>query len=242
MKCYWLSKKENKNFLWFKPKKRDLIVFFAGWSFDYKAFSNNSENYDILIIYDYNDLTIPDELKNLNTENYKNKYLISWSMGVYIAYKFRKLFQDFNRRIAINGTTTPVDDEYGIPVKMFELTLKHAAKGLEGKFYQNVFNNTEDLELFNITPIERSIENRVSELENLYNLIKNENEDSHCPFYDYAIVGDADKIIPPKNQIASHKKNNVPTIELECGHFPFYTFLWKDYINVDRIQEYKKTI
>ena len=136
----------------------------------------------------------------------------------------RKYFNDFDYKLAINGTVLPVDNEYGIPVKSFELTLRHAVKGLEGKFYQNLFNKSEEYERYIKSSVQRSIENRVSELENLYDLIKNNKNIEYEKFYDMAIVSDFDKIIPPKNQSACHDKNNIPTITLPFGHFPFYSF------------------
>ncbi len=219
MKCHWLNKQNNKN----------LIVFFAGWSFDPAPFcSLDCAEYDVLMIFDYNDLTIPDELKNFSS--YNKKFLISWSMGVFTAYLLKDLFKTFDYKIAVNGTVTPVDDKFGIPVKMFELTLKHAQKGLEGKFYRNVFNSDEDFEKYSQNPVQRSIENRVSELQHLYELIKN-TEISYEKFYDCALVSDFDKIIPPKNQAASHIKNNVPVKTLPYGHFPFYKFAaWEEII------------
>ena len=78
-------------------------------------------------------------------------------------------------------------------------------KGLEGKFYQNVFLNEKEFERYSKNPVQRPIDNRVSELENLYDLIKNTNIE-YGKFYDFAIVSDFDKIIPPKNQINSHEK------------------------------------
>jgi hypothetical protein len=114
---------------------------------------------------------------------------------------------------------------------MFELTLKHAQKGLEGKFYQNLFQTEEEYQQYTNSPIQRSIENRVSELENLYTLIKNENSLDSVGFYDLAIVSDYDKIIPPKNQIECHKKNSTPVITVPYGHFPYYHFSsWKELI------------
>lgn len=220
MKCCQLNKQNNKN----------LIVFFAGWSFDEKPFGKLvCGGFDILFIYDYNELNLPKELENL--QNYEHKYLLAWSMGVFVAYEFRKLFEDFDYKIAINGTITPVDNEFGIPVKMFELTLKHAAIGLAGKFYQNVFKNSEEFEMYSKSQVQRTIENRVSELENLYNIIKMKDYKKAESFYDCAIVSDFDKIIPPKNQIASHQKNNEPIITLPFGHFPFYNFTsWSEII------------
>ena len=49
MKCCQLNKQNNKN----------LIVFFAGWSFDEKPFGNLvCDGFDILFIYDYNELNL----------------------------------------------------------------------------------------------------------------------------------------------------------------------------------------
>lgn len=225
MKCCWLNKQDNEN----------LIVFFAGWSFDSNPFQNLSvQNYDILFVYDYNNLELPQELNLLN--NYKNKYLITWSMGVFVAYLFRNLFNDFAKKIAINGTVTPVDNEFGIPIKMFELTLKHAQIGLRGKFYQNVFKTEDEYNLYSLNSVKRSIENRVSELENLYSFIKNNHNSDYEKFYDIAFVSDFDKIIPPKNQIKSHEKNNVQIINLPFGHFPFYNFSsWSEILKCNQI-------
>lgn len=223
MKSCWLNKQNNKN----------LIVFFAGWSFDENPFKGfEFDESDVLFVYDYNELTMPEDLANI--KGYENKTLIAWSMGVFTAYLLKDLFADFNHKIAVNGTVTPVDNDFGIPVKMFELTLKHAEKGLEGKFYQNVFLNEKEFERYSKNPVQRPIDNRVSELENLYDLIKNTNIE-YGKFYDFAIVSDFDKIIPPKNQINSHEKNNTPVVTLKSGHFPFYNFSnLKEIINVYR--------
>jgi hypothetical protein len=83
--------------------------------------------------------------------------------------------------------------------------------------------------------VQRSIENRVTELENLYSLIKIKNGIDYEKFYDFAIVSEFDKIIPPKNQLASHKKNNVKTVVLPYGHSPFFNFLsWENITNANK--------
>ena len=129
MKSCWLSQNNSSN----------LIVFFAGWSFDETPFKTLScEGFDVLFIYDYNEISELEILKNIS-EKYEQKFLITWSMGVFVAAYLRKYFENFDKKIAINGTITPVDNEFGIPVKMFELTLKHASVGLGGKFYKNVY-------------------------------------------------------------------------------------------------------
>ena len=207
MQYHWLNKKNNDN----------LIVFFAGWSFDYFPFGFlDCKNNDVLVVYDYNEITeLPD------FKDYKHKTLIAWSMGVYIAYLLKDNFSNFDKRIAVNGTVYPVDDNYGIPHKTFDLTLKYAQIGLEGKFYKNVFNNDVLYERYTKNPVQRTIENRVSELHKLNKMIQSANTEYEGEFYNKAIVGNNDKIIPTKNQLAFWKEK-AKTVD--CGHFPFYNY------------------
>lgn len=214
MQFHWLNKQNNSK----------LIVFFAGWSFDYRPFEFlKCGNYDVLCIYDYNEIS---ELPRL--ENYSTKYLISWSMGVFIAYKLRNSLPAFDKKTAINGTVYPVDDEFGIPKKVFLLTLRSAKAGLEGKFYQNVFDETGEYEKYCKNPAERSIENQVSELNNLYGLIK-ETDEKYEKYYDNAIISLRDKIIPAKNQIKFWDDFDTLYKTVESGHFPYYNYkCWED--------------
>lgn len=224
MKFCWLSQNNSSN----------LIVFFAGWSFDETPFKTlKCDGFDVLFVYDYNEISELEILKNIS-EKYEHKILICWSMGVFVAASLRKYFENFDKKFAINGTVTPVDNEFGIPVKMFELTLKHASVGLGGKFYKNVYKTEEELEKYSQNPVKRTIEDRVSELENLYEFIKS-HEVNGENFYDFAVVSEFDKIIPPKNQIASHTKFDVPIKTIECGHSPFFGFSeWREIVELCR--------
>jgi len=209
MKHCWLNKSCNKN----------LIVFFAGWSFDEHPFKFLAfGDFDIVVFYDYSDLSINEAL-----DGYENYYFVGWSMGVYIGALLRKKLPLFKRVIAFNGTSMPIDNEYGIPERTFELTLKFAQEGLKGKFYQNVFFDEEQLNRYWQNPVQRKIENRVEELHSLKSLI-NANVSDANGFYDVAYVAKNDKIIPPKNQIRAWEKLGVKVFELEDGHFPFYNF------------------
>ena len=148
-------------------------------------------------------------------------------MGVFNAYLLKDNLPKFNKKIAINGTPLPVDDKYGIPTKPFLLTLRHAKTGLEGKFYQNIFDKPEEFEKYTKTPVTRSIENRENELKSLYTQIKNTTI-NYVHFYDKAYISKFDKIIPTKNQI-NFWQNNAKIEILESGHFPYYNFKsWKE--------------
>lgn len=228
MQYHWLNKQNNDK----------LIIFFAGWSFDYKPFEFlNCEDYDVLMVFDYNlchceesvNSTSQSHYNEITTQtlfarndilNYKQYYLIAWSMGVFTAYQLRNELPKFDEKIAINGTPFPVDDEFGIPQKPFLLTLRHAKTGLEGKFYQNIFNSEDEFKRYMKNPVGRSIESRVEELKSLYDRIKI-TEKIYEPFYDRAIVSSNDKIIPTKNQLNFwQSKAEI----IESGHFPFYKF------------------
>ena len=143
-------------------------------------------------------------------------------MGVFVGYLLRDLFRNFDKKIAINGTAYPVSDTSGIPQKPFLLTLRHAKTGLEGKFYQNIFDKQEEFDRYLKNPVQRSIENRENELKALYNRIREE-QFEYEKFYDFALIGNNDKIIPTKNQI-NFWQNSAPFKILESGHFPFYNF------------------
>jgi len=237
MQFHWLN----------KQNKEKLIIFFAGWSFDYKPFEFlDCEDFDVLTVYDYNSLklseTVPGSRLDLAVQHANNHptsqslkpstdinslftskkecYLIAWSMGVFTAYLLKDQLPAFSKKIAVNGTPYPVDDEFGIPQKPFLLTLRHAKTGLEGKFYQNIFKNPEEYERYTKTPVGRTIENRVSELYSLYEKIKN-TDFIYEPYYDKAIVSSHDRIIPPKNQMNFWKEKAEI---IESGHFPFYNF------------------
>lgn len=218
MQSHWLNKQNNDK----------LIIFFAGWSFDFKPFEFlDCEEFDVLMVYDYNNFDLPE------IPQYKEYYLIAWSMGVFMVYQMREYLPKFTKKLAINGTTFPVNDEYGIPQKPFLLTLRHAKTGLEGKFYQNIFDKPEEFDRYKTTPVERSIENREEELKALYAKIKEKTEilNQHDKFsnefndaiayYDKALVSSNDKIIPTKNQL-NFWQNKAEIIE--SGHFPYYNF------------------
>jgi len=226
MQYHWINKENNDN----------LIIFFCGWSFDFKPFERlDCENNDVIVVYDYSDIAdvFDNKTKNILSGNkdYKNYRLITWSMGVYTAYLLKDFIPDFDCKIAINGTPYPVNDDFGIPIKTFDLTLKYVETGLQGKFQKNLFKRAEDFEEYLKNPVQRTIENQKNELEALNKFIKNHNI-NYEKFYDYAIISDTDKIIPSRNQINCWQKSDTPIVSLDNGHFPFMEFKsWEDIIN-----------
>lgn len=196
MEYKWLNKKNNSK----------LIVFYNGWGMDENIVTHlEFDEYDVLMFYDYNSLKTDFDFSIL--EKYTDKYLIAWSMGVMIATLFDI---NYKSKTAINGTLNPIDDNFGIPTRIYNLTIKNFSSESAEKFVNNMF-----LKSTILPKINRKFENIKSELQALLNYQANQNFK-----YDRVIISSDDKIIPTKNQIAFWRMS--PNIE--SGHSPFYSF------------------
>lgn len=216
MQYYWLNDRNKEN-------RKKLIIFFCGWSFDNYPFKTlDCGDYDILMFYDYKNHNIPIEIPQ-----YEEYYLVTWSMGVYIAYLLKDMLPDFKLKIAIDGTPFPIHNELGIPERTFELTLRNVDTGLQGKFQRNLFKEEKDYEKYLQNPVQRKIPEQAQELRDLKDFISKA-DISYEKYYDRAIISETDKIVPTKNQVNCWK-NRASVIMIDSGHFPFYSFNgWDD--------------
>lgn len=195
MEYEWLNRKNNK----------ELIVFFNGWGMDGSVVSHlDCTNYDVLMFYDYNTLDADFDFRIL--DNYEKRYLIAWSMGVMTATLFDI---KYNFSVAVNGTLKPIDNKFGIPERIYDLTIKgFSPKGAE-KFIKNMF----DKEV--VLSVKRDFENQKSELIALKTYSANSDFK-----YSKVLISDNDKIIPTKNQCAYWNTNS----NISSGHCPFFLF------------------
>ena len=193
MKYKWLNKRNNQK----------LIIFFNGWGMDEAVVAHlDFCDFDVLMFYDYCSLDTDFDFDKLS--DYSQKYLIAWSMGVMIGTLFDI---KYDRKTAINGTLKPIDDKFGIPVRIYNFTLKGFSEAGAEKFIKNMFK-----ENCNLPKINRNFEEQKSELEALTHYQAN------IDFkYDKVIIASEDKIIPTKNQVAFW--NLEPN--LDSGHAPF---------------------
>lgn len=191
MEYKWLNKKNNKK----------LIIFFNGWGMDENVVKHlEPGDYDVIMFYDYNSLGC-----DISLDNYSEKFLVAWSMGVMVATLFDI---EYKTKTAINGTLKPIDDNFGIPVRVYDLTLNHLNPV---KFMKNMYDNVDD-----IPTISRDFENQKSELA----VLKTYKADESFK-YDRVIISDSDKIIPTKNQVKFWKKE--PNIQGAHCIFPYFS-------------------
>ena len=202
MKYKWLNKKNSEK----------LIIFFNGWGMDDFVVSKlDCEDYDVIVFYDYNDLSL-----DINLSDYKEKHLIAWSMGVMIATLFD--FGEVKSSVAIAGTPYPIHNEYGIPERIYNLTIKGFSEKSAAKFMERMFTESPQWNKFS----DRTTESQKSELVKMLEYKPNENF-----VYSKVIIPDNDLIIPTKNQVNYWSKyigNKLYLERINSGHCPFLLF------------------
>ena len=189
----------------FKENNDKLIIFFNGWGMDDKIVSHlNRKDFDLLVLYDYRDLDIdfPD------IKHYSEKYLVAWSMGVMVSTLFE--FDNIKKYIAINGTPKAIDNKYGIPERIYKLTVRGFNPNSCKKFMERMFTTMPPIDSFS----DRTFESQKEELENLMGL------QGKIVSFDKQIVSDNDNIIPTKNQLNYWKNPEI----INSGHCPFFEY------------------
>ena len=187
----------------FDNNENKLIIFFNGWGMDDKIVSHlDMTGYDLVILYDYNDL----ELTLPTLKKYEQTFVVGWSMGVMIS----TLFDFEGKRIAINGTPKSVDNDFGIPERVYKLTIRGFSEESCEKFMQRMFDKKPPIEKFST----RDFSSQKQELIALLEVQGKEVE------FDKIIVSDNDLIIPTKNQLAYWKNAEI----IKSGHCPFFEY------------------
>lgn len=206
MKHKWLNKKNNQK----------LILFFNGWGMDECVVKHlDPEDYDVLMFYNYNTLETDFDFESLNI--YPEKNIIAWSMGVMVsAYLTPSLALPLGegKCTAINGTLKPINEEYGIHPKIYDLTIKGFNEKGRKRFIDSMFNEESTPHPIPL-PEEREICEQHSELIALKNYQADETFK-----YNRVLISDNDKIIPTKSQVAFWGIEP----NLKSGHCPFFNF------------------
>ena len=192
-----------------KTDKKSLDLVFLGYGQDEKPFQylKDITSNSVALVYDYTDRAFDPSLY----DEFEDIKLITWSMGVMISTLFD--FENVKKYIAINGTPKAIDDKYGIPEKIYKLTVRGFNEASCKKFMERMFNTTPPLESFS----SRTFSSQKEELENLMGI-----EGKYVSF-DKIIVSTDDKIIPTKNQL-NYWKNPAIIEMVEEGHCPFFRY------------------
>ncbi|WP_290376595.1 pimeloyl-ACP methyl esterase BioG family protein, partial [Duncaniella muris] len=205
------------------------ILIFAGWGMDEKPFASlKQEGYRIIAVWDYREPAFPPSLVE-ELEQYREIAVIGWSFGVPAATRFLAAHSELpvSARIAVNGTMHPVSDSLGIPEAIFRGTLAGLSEKTLSKFNLRMCGSAESYRRFSLTLPARDIDGLRAELEAV------ESAGDACgAIWDTAIVGTADRIIPPENQLRAWQGGEaVETLTVADGpHLPDFQAIINEFI------------
>jgi len=185
----------------------EVIVVFSGWAVATDVFDHLTGDYDILIADDYRDLAA--ELPDLS--GYDRISLVAWSFGVVSYAHWQQGRSDpFDRKVAINGTLTPVNRTMGVPPVAMDKTRKTLSADAYQLFLARVFNARRPRGEIDVSA-------RRDEL----SAIEARGDAPAMPF-DRVWISTADKIFPAANQIRAWPAD--VTRQIAAPHAPFATF------------------
>lgn len=226
-----------KTYIRRREKNDQLVVLYGGWGADENVFTPlcNDES-DFILFYNYSadEALILPEMKT-----YKRIVVIGWSLGVWAAEFFsNKTGIKPDLSIAVNGTPIPADDQYGIPLKIFEGTLNNLSEKNMEKFYFRMFGDKKTYELNRDRIPHRTIKSLNDELRWLYNRIMEQYESDFV--WDYAVSSRTDRVFPHENVINYWKKEtDTKHIILPYPHYLFYK--WNSFLDfIGFVENYKR--
>ncbi len=203
MQRYWLKQEGN----------RDLILYMLGWAASPNAILHICpEGYDILAICNYTDITplSADELGS-----YRRIYLFAWSFGVWVSEQVCRQIP-LHKAIALNGTPYPVDERYGMRLRVVLRTMRNMVRS------GGVNAAAEHQDASRYMPTgpypERDPLEKIAELEHLAAWSK-ENTTTALK-WDKAYIADKDEIFPPANMRAYWEPLGLGTT-FSSYHYPF---------------------
>ncbi len=202
----------NQEWIVKEERNSNLIIFFSGWSCERKQFLSllNFDNYDVVILSDYTKI----EQLSFDYNCYGRVVVIAWSFGVYVASLFN--LPESWLKIAINGTPLPINDEYGIPKKAFEVTLSSITTYGIAKFNKRISRGVAS----EFIPTTRDKSSITEELQSLYESSCNSIPNTHN--WEYAIISTNDLIFPTVNLLKYwNKRATFEPILIEAPHYPF---------------------
>ena len=190
-----------------------LMLFFAGWGSEENLFRRPvEEGYDYLLCFDYRTL----DFDYTQIEGYTEIRLLAWSMGVWVASRvFTGHSFPWQMKLAVNGTPFPIDDRRGIPKMIFKGTLEHFSEDTLARFRRRMCGSSGQTEEFLSRTPTRTAEELREELAALAQGITAYGSSSFI--WDRAIIGNRDKIFPPRNQHEAWQGTEI--METEAEHY-----------------------
>lgn len=216
-------------FLSQKERNSKLILFLNGWGMNEAAIRHLCipEGYDLLIVYDYRSFSdFPPEVSH-----YQEIILVAWSIGVWATEQLtqRGLLPSVKQSIAMAGSPFIRHDSYGIPCKVFDLTLQTLTDSSRETFNRRMCGGKSNEAL--LKEFEQRTTQELQEELNAVRKAELSRDSERLAFHwDRLLIAEKDKIVPPRNLYRLAEGFQIPTFSLPLlPHFLFAGFdSWQD--------------
>lgn len=212
---------------------QDLIVFFSGWGCDENQFTNLQDNEDVLILYDYQDLSL-----EFDFSKYRHIDLIAYSAGVFVASVLQKQIPNLSKKVALCGNPYLLDEKLGLSAQTIEI-FKSIDLDNYLEFRRQYMVETEaEYQSYNDLQSLRSLESCQSELEalqKLYQQYKNQID----PDFDLALMAEKDVLfrLSAQKDFYQEKLRIIP----KARHHIFFKFKsFREILEFDKQNEHKQ--
>jgi len=191
-----------------------LILLFLGWGYPADVFTGlEKSGYDILLLSDFRNFRAADveayifgelEKKARGGRRYEEVIVVGWSFGVRAAGMFlNETGLNVTLRLAINGTPYHIDELRGIPPEIFAGTLEGLSASTLKKFrlrcagskalYVSTFAAGDTVPAADIESLRQELI--------WFGELPRRGHESDIWSWDKAVIGGADRIFPPENQL-----------------------------------------
>lgn len=203
-------------------KANKLIIFFNGWSMSPAAVDHLALPSDchLLHLWDYR------EADHAIPTGYQEYFVVAWSMGVWAAQCYlTSSLSPMIKKIAIAGTPYPMHNQWGIPENIFRGTLHMLTDTNREKFNRRMCGGKSLAHLRQVLSL-RSTKEIKEELKTVYDIQKNGlPQVPWVSWWDVAVIGAEDRIIPPENQKEYWQIAHTRTVWFPQGsHYLFSLF------------------
>ena len=166
----------------------DLIVLCSCWGCDYNQFTKLHDQKDVLILYDYQDLSL-----DFDFSKYENIYVIAYSAGVFVASIMADNIPHLRQKVALCGNPYLFDEKFGISqenIRTFKAITLDNYLDFRRKY---MVVSDEEYERYNKLESLRPIDSCAAELEALQKLYA-ERKKQINPQFDKAVAAENDLI------------------------------------------------
>lgn len=194
-------------------KNDDLVIFMLGWAATPNAvYHIRPAGCDVLALCDHRTMAplAPDRFVR-----YRRIYLFAWSFGVWVAEQCCRALP-LHKAIALNGTPFPVDDRWGMRLRVVMRTMQGLARVGMNPFNEKAYGGVRYIPDGPFA--DRPIEAKIDELTLLAERSKADSA-AHLR-WDAAYIGTKDEIFPPDKMRDYWHSVGLGT-EFESYHYPF---------------------